>query len=259
MNNPFNPEHPERNNNPEKKTEKTLEDLLKEVKHRLDALPQELRIAHRPPTEEASEEVKQYLETELKLPRVKSIANWIFAAHEILERPKIYEGRVGKLNGLNIVALLYPFGKRLKTVCIYPTDGVDPFMVAKAIYWGLVEELPLRIASSDIGKMDVFFELKTLELETLLDPHVLRRFQDSFKESVRADFANEKSAREYAQVRLGRCENELNLANARVEELNASLNKADERASHWQLAAIPGLTLLISGFLLYAVKLVWIW
>ena len=92
-------------------------------------------------------------------------------------------------------------------------------MIAKAIYWGLVDELPLRIASSDIAKMDVFFELKTLELETLLDPHVLRRFQDAFKESVRADLKNEKAAREYAQVRLARSENELKLANARVDDL----------------------------------------
>ena len=126
MNNPFNPELPERNNTPEKKPEKTLEDLLKEVKPRLDALPNELRIAPRPPTEEASEEVKQYLETKLKLPRVKAIANWVFVAHEILERPKIYEGRVGKLDGLNIVALLYPFGKRLKRSLSIPMMESTP-------------------------------------------------------------------------------------------------------------------------------------
>ena len=147
-----------------------FERLLRQLKPKLDKLPDDLRIPAIPPNVDAAEEVAEYVREKLGLEPAGEVPSWVIIGTECVERPNIHEGRVGVIDGAPVFAFLYPYeSKRLRTVIIHVKDGINARMVAKAILWGILAEIPAEFAHGEIRSVDDFFGLRCLDPLRLVD------------------------------------------------------------------------------------------
>lgn len=204
----------DRRREPDRKPEKTFEELLRDLQPKLDAIPNEMRIPALPPSENSAAEVQNYVRETMGLPVATDVPNWVFVGNESIERSKIREGRLGMLDDLYIFAFLYPYEKTLHTVCIYPRDGIDPRMIAKAVLWGQVHEIPNTIAHSHIMDAATFFSLKCVDFKKLVDAQLL--------EKARSDW------QDYFGKESRELERRLSLANLRVKEIETERTVATQ-------------------------------
>jgi|GEM_PF-2054932 hypothetical protein len=226
--------------------ERSFEALLRKLKPQLDKVPDEMRIPPLPPNEDASEAVKEYVRDKMGLTPATDVPNWVFIGNESLERSKIREGRIGlTAKGSRVFAFLYPYdGKRFRTVIVYPRDGIDPRMIAKAILWGLVGEIPSAFAQSEIQDVESFFALRCLDRSRLYDQAELERAKAAFLDAA----SREGTA---LQAKLSRTERELAGTKKAVAEsierertAKAEVVRQHNRAEVWKVAAWGAIALL---------------
>ncbi|MDD5198989.1 MAG: hypothetical protein PHC88_04240 [Terrimicrobiaceae bacterium] len=226
--------------------ERSFEALLKKLKPQLDKVPDEMRIPPLPPNEDASDAVTQYIRDKMGLTPATDVPNWVFIGNESLERSKIREGRIGATGkGSRVFAFLYPYdGKRFRTVLVYPKDGIDPRMIAKAILWGLVGEIPARHAQSEIRDVECFFALQCLDRSRLYDAPELERAKAAFREAVSQELSS-------VQANLSRTERELvgtrtAVAQAIEREGDSKVDaeRQHNRAEFWKIVALAAIALL---------------
>ncbi|MEI6715792.1 MAG: hypothetical protein WCO60_18720 [Verrucomicrobiota bacterium] len=247
-------------NNLHPKTPKQeFEDLVRSLKPQLNKIPKELRIPPVPPCEQALSEVDDYIKNVMKLPVEGSIPSHILVGNEVVERAKIREGRIGVTNQAHVFAFLYPFGKLAQTVLIYPRDGIDPRMIAKAVFWGRVSEIPRELAQSEIVPVQQFFSIKCLKLSELLDSPLLSAAKSKIRAAANAEI-------EQLRVRLMRAEESLKEVGANkislspesvspvpeeLTELNSKYLKEQHRAEHWKLLGMIALAISVSETMLF--------
>lgn len=226
--------------------DRSFEVLLRKLKPQLDKVPEEMRIPPLPPNEDASDAVQEYVRDKMGLTPATDVPNWVFIGNESLERSKIREGRIGlTAKGSRVFAFLYPYnGQRFQTVIIYPRDGIDPRMIAKAILWGLVGEIPSAYAQSEIQELSSFFGLRCLDCSRLYDEAELERAKAAFLDMA----TREASA---LQAQLSRTERELSATKKAVEREQAikAATKAEvvrqhNRAEAWKVVAWGAIALL---------------
>lgn len=232
--------------NEKESEDRSFEAMLRKLKPQLDKVPEDLRIPPLPPNEDASEAVKEYVRDKMGLTPATDVPNWVFVANESLERSKIREGRIGlTAKGSRVFAFLYPYdGKRFRTVIVCPRDGIDPRMIAKAILWGLVGEIPSALAQSEIQDVESFFALRCLDRSRLYDQAELERAKAAFLDAV---------SREEAALRaqLSRTERELAGTKKAVAEsiereqvTKAEVVRQHNRAEGWKVVAWAAIALL---------------
>jgi hypothetical protein len=222
---------------PERK-EKDFEELLRELEPQLSKLPDQMRVPALPVSQDAAEEVKDYVREKMGIPVAENVPNWILLGNEAVERAKIQEGRIGELNGIRVFAFLYPYEKEFKTVCIYPRDGIDPRMLAKAVLWGQVGEIPDSVAQSAIYKASDFFFLECLKLVTLIDAPLLKLAKDELREKYEkeANLLNRYINR--GQKEIERLKAVVEEQGSQAEVLNARIAKLCKEADRWILVSI---------------------
>ncbi len=228
-----------------KRVPKSFQQLLREAQPKLDQVPAEMQIAPRPPSEAAEEDVKKYLREKMGLTPPEIVSNWIFVANECVDRTKIAAGRIGEWDKLNVFAILCLIGKRLKVICVYPRDGIDPFMVGKGVMWGLAEEIPHKYAQSEIVEIPRFFDLKTIKLESLTDLRILEKFKTEYSQAINAELTAERSARKSVELRANKLSMRLEEELSRSAGLKAAMSNANERAYRWQMATIGAMCLVL--------------
>lgn len=219
-----------------------FERLLRQLKPKLDKLPDELRIPAVPPHADAAEEVAQYVREKLGLEPAGEVPSWVIIGTECVERPKIHEGRIGLLNGVPVFAFLYPYeAKRLRTVVIHVKDGLLPRMIAKAILWGIVGEIPDAVAHGEIRSVDDFFSLRCLDAGQLVDTPRLAKAKEEIERvasercaSVTAKLGQSESACVSLRKSLGKSE-------AERQQSRKDAIRQHNRAEVWKLVAITGL------------------
>ena len=222
-------------NNPERKTpEEIYAQLLKDLKPQLDSLPSEVRIPTLPPNADAATEVQEYIRNKMKLPVATDVPNWMLIGNESIERAKIREGRIGEMKGKRAFAFLYPYGKSLKTVCIYSRDGINVRMIAKAVMWGQVSEIPASLAQSEILDITQFFLMNCLNPKQLLDAPLLEKAKAEYMEKFEAENQRLRSRLAQAeQATVTPAAKESNSGN--TEDLKEEIIKEQNRAEGWKL------------------------
>lgn len=215
-----------------------FEKLLRQLKPKLDKLPNDLRIPAVPPNADAAEEVEEYVQEKLGLSRASSVPNWVIIGNECVERPKMHEGRIGLLDGVPVFAFLYPYeAKRHRTVVIHARDGIDPRMLAKAILWGLVGEIPAQFAQSEIRSVDDFFGLRCLAPDQLYDQARLVRAKAEIERQAAAKCASLRNTLERTQTEAEGLRKALAEASRLRDSFKAKFIEHHNRAELWKLLA----------------------
>ncbi|MEI6714253.1 MAG: hypothetical protein WCO60_10905 [Verrucomicrobiota bacterium] len=234
MNIALSPDGPEFNGQ-----KKSFEQLLKDLQPKLDAIPEELRVPALPPNEDAAAEVQEYIREKMNLPVAETVSNWMLIGNESLERSKIREGRIGEVKGTRAFAFLYPYGKLLRSVCIYPKDGIDPRMIAKGVMWGQLSEVPSSIAHSQIMDIADFFRMQSFDLMQLLDAPLLEKAKAEYRQKFEAEIKELQSqlAQSKKVTPAPRPVPEI-VPQSDYEELKVEAVQEQNRAEHWKLFGI---------------------
>ncbi len=235
MNIALSPDGPEFNG-PKKKS---FEQLLKDLKPQLSQIPEEMRVPALPPTEAAASDVKEYVRKKMGLPVAETVPNWMLVGNESLERSKIREGRIGEIKGTRAFAFLYPYGKAIKTVCIYPKDGICPRMIAKAVIWGQVDEIPSSIAHSELMDVSQFFVMKCFNLNQLTDLPLLEKAMADYTQKCEEEKLQLRSRLAYAERVLAIPAPKIEMQpSIELEQLKAEAIREQNRAEEWKLVAL---------------------
>jgi hypothetical protein len=238
---------PPDSNSPDKG--RSFEDLLKQIQPKLDAIPQEMRIAPLPPSEMVFEEVKSYI-VELGLPVGGTTATVITVGGEFVERVKFGVGRAGTLRvclkgvmtTLPVFAFLYPKTKGLTVYGIFPRDGVHPRKLGQAVYWGMVSDIPPNVAGSAPLTMDEFWKIDAFDKRQLVEKAVLESIKRDL-EKERDDEIRRRVSSAEAEVAQLRRKNpggpqDIEQLRRRSERNAADAVKNHNLAEMWKLTAI---------------------
>lgn len=235
MNIALSPDGPEFNG-PKKKT---FEQLIKDLKPQLSQIPEDMRVPALPPTEAAAADVKEYVRKKMGLPVAETVPNWMLIGNESIERSKIREGRIGEIKGTRAFAFLYPYGKAIKTVCIYPKDGICPRMIAKAVMWGQVDEIPSSTAHSELMDVSQFFVMKCFNLKQLMDLPLLEKAMTDYRQKYEEENQSLRSRLAYAERLLAAPAPTVEIQPPiDLEQLKAEAIREQNRAEHWKLFGI---------------------
>ena len=220
---------------------RSFEDLLKQIQPKLDAIPQEMRIAPMPPTEIVYEEVRSSI-AKMGLPVGGTPATVISVSGEFVERAKLGIGRAGSHRGLPVFAFLYPNKKRFDVFGIFPRDGVHPRKLGQAIYWGIVSDIPPEIAQSRPLTMDEFWKIDAFDKRQLVEKAVLESIKRELEEERDREIALRVSSAEAEIQKLRRTNpesrEEIQQLRRRCERNAASAVQNHNRAERWKLIAL---------------------
>jgi len=215
--------------------------LLRQLRPQLEKVPQEMRVPPIPPNESAVEEVTTYLREKLKLPVAANVPYKILVAGELVEHAKIREGRLGEWDGLRVFAFFYRYEKQLRCVCIYPRDGVDVRMIAKAVTWGLLDEMPPSLAQSEISDMNRFFAIKCFKASRLYDEAALDKFRLLCQRKADEEVSSARSATDTSEKRVAALEGEMKVLQRRNEILTETIRR-ENCVAFW-----CGIGLMVTG------------
>lgn len=184
-----------------------------------------------------------------------SCPSTIAVAGEFLDRSGLREGRVGLHDNVRVLCFLYRFSdKLLRSVVIYPRDGVDARFLGMAICWGLVANVPESIAQSRILETKEFFSINAFDPAKILDVPALERFKADHRKHVAGEW---QAFQHQAESRAADLERErANLASACKklgDDLQAQQRRAvaqHNRAEVWKVAALGSLCLIPVGLLI---------
>ena len=206
------PEMPERKG-PSKKSNRSFDDLLKELKPQLEKLPDDQQIPASPPDAMILAAVEDFVrESGMTVPA--SCPSSIALAGEFLGRGQLREGRVGLHGNFRVVSFLYRFAdKSLRAVVIYPRDGIDARLLGMAIMWGLVADVPETVAQSKILDVRDFFQINAFDLSKLINMTALEQYESDCRNRI------ENQSRESSR-----------LAQDRIAGLETSLRGYEDRA-----------------------------
>ena len=236
--------HPDDMSSSPPSPEKSFEALMRTHARQLENIPDEMKISPLPPSEEEAEETKEYIRKKLGLPISEIPSSKIFLANEILERACILEGRIGEWEGIVAFLFLYRFGKTIKTIYIVPADGIDARMIAKAILWGYLSDLPPHFAQSDIVGGDRFFQVKTFNLKQLANQQILEKFKSDYQRTFSGEIDQARSARRNSERELTECTRALEQLREESEKTKSKLTLAYNSAFKWNMAAIGSAALI---------------
>jgi len=234
----------------------TFERLLHDLKPQLDKLPHEQQLPALPPDQLALESVQEWVRHSGMLV-TDTCPPTVAIAGEFLDRGLLREGRVGQHGKFRVSAFLYKFADgSLRTVVIYPRDGIDVRELGKAIFWGQVADVPENVAQSMIHDLKVFFEICTFKLSGIIDLPALERFKNEYEEKAQD---KQKDTERWTKATIDRLE----ASKLKLETITATLEKQCEyhrtrylaeqhRAEGWKLAGLFGLAI---GVPPYAVTL----
>lgn len=221
--------------------DKAFQDLYDSLRADIDRIPLENQIPPAPLSVDDEEAVKEFVETTLGLRVADVPSERVFLGEEILYRSNFREGRIGIWDGLPVFALLYRMEKVLRTVVVWPRDGINVRMLAKAIVWGYVNDFPTKIGETDFADSHRFFKCRKLDLSRLSAAPVaeaerleLLREHDEIISNLRADKQRLADAASYEEKRLQKRVDELSNEAATIR---ASVVSEANRAEFWRLVA----------------------
>jgi len=231
--------------NPNKKSpERTFEALMRSHAKQIENLPPEMRIPAMPPSEGEAEEVKKYVREKMGLKMSECPSSKIFLATEILDRSNILEGRFGEWRGLVAFLFLYRFGKTLKTIFVSPVDGLDVRLIAKAIIWGYIADLPPQYAQSEICSSDRFFDVKTFDAKKIYSNQLLEKYKEECRAAIYGDLTHERVIREMAEKYAAGLKKQIAEQNEEKEALKLKLTDSYETSFRWSIAFAVALILI---------------
>jgi hypothetical protein len=159
------------------KAARSFEDILKELRPQLQALPAEQRIPVLPPDRMMLEGVEEFVRAN-KMVVADSCPSTIALAGEFLDRATLREGRVGLHGNVRVLSFLYRYSdKSMRAVVLFPRDGVDTRLLGMAVCWGLVADVPESVAQSKICEVRDFFAINAFNLANIVDIPALERYQ----------------------------------------------------------------------------------
>jgi hypothetical protein len=244
MNIPTDPNMPERKV-PSNKPSRSFEDLLKDLKPQMDKLPPDQKIPAFPPDPMVLDAVKDFVRASgMVVP--DSCPSSIALAGELLERSQLREGRVGLHCHFRVVSFLCRYSdKSLRAVVIIPHDDIDARLLGMAIMWGLVADVPDKVAQSKVLGVKDFFEINTFDLSKVVNTTALEQYESDCR--IQLENQSRESLRS-AQDRIAGLEAALRgyEDRARIAEQDKIALGADavhdhNRAETWRLIAAVAL------------------
>ena len=211
--------------------------LYKSLDKQLDKIPSDQVIPMLPGSDEEAEEIKSFVRDILKLQICDVPPAKVFVGGLILERSDFKAGRIGILNKLPVFAFLYRMENGLRTVCVYPRDGINVRMIAKAIMCGYVSDLPEHVAISDILLRDKFFECCDLDFAKLADAPALGLPQRAFWDRHRQIEKRDEAALAAKSRECERLVERVTALEAENKKLNEASVQESNRAEEWKLGA----------------------
>lgn len=238
------PDMPERNN-PSKKPGRSFDDLLKELKPKLEKLPDDQQIPAFPPDPMILAAVEDFVRAS-GMVVASSCPSSIALAGEFLAHNQLREGRVGLHGNFRVVSFLYRYSdKLLRSVVIIPRDGIDARLLGMAIIWGLVADVPETVAQSKVLDVKDFFQINAFDLSKLINTTALEQYESDCR--LRIESQSRESFRS-AQDRIAGLETALRVFEdrARAAEqdkiaLGADAVRDHNRAETWRLIAAVAL------------------
>lgn len=222
-----------------KDPDKAFETLYNSLRADIERIPHDNQIPPAPLTADDEAEVKDFVQNTLGLCVADVPAERVFLGGEILCRSNFREARIGIWEGLPIFALLYRMEKSLRTVVVWPRDGINVRLLAKAVVWGFATDFPPSIGETDIADMNRFFRCRKLDFSRLSAAPVadaerleLLRESDGVISGLRADRQRLADAASHEEKRLQRRVDELSEEAATIR---ASVISEANRAEFWRL------------------------
>lgn len=221
---------------------RVFETLYKSLRADIERIPSDNQIPPAPLSADDEAEVKSFVQNTLGLPVADVPSERIFLGGEILSRSNFREGRIGIWEGLPIFVLLYRMEKSLRTVVVWPRDGINVRLLAKAVVWGYATDFPPMIGETDIASTDRFFQCRKLDFSRLSAAPVsdaeklelLREHDDSILSLRREkDRISDDAARQGARMQA-----RINELLADAERFRASSVGDANRADLWRFFAV---------------------
>jgi hypothetical protein len=150
-----------------KDPDKAFAALYDSLRADIERTPHDNQIPPAPLSADDEAEVKEFVEAALGLRVADVPSERIFLGGEILCRSNFREGRIGIWEGLPVFVLLYRMERVLRTVVVWPRDGINVRLLAKAIVWGYAADFPPSIGETDFAHMDRFFRCRKLDFSRL--------------------------------------------------------------------------------------------
>ncbi len=228
-------------NNSPNDPDRAFEALYKSLRKDIERTPLDNQIPPVPLSVADETEVQEFVENTLGLCVADLPSEKVFLGEEILSRSNFREARIGILEGLPVFVLLYRMEKLLKSVVVWPRDGINVRLLAKAVMWGYAADFPAKIGQTDIANMDRFFKCRKLDFSRLSAAPVadaerleLLREHDAIISSLRYDkeriAGNAASQEKRMQGRIDELSEE-------AAAMRASAVGEANRADFWRLLA----------------------
>jgi len=169
---------------PKSSVKRDFEEEMSRLKTQLAKLPPEQKLPDLPLQEEALEEVTDYIkDLGLKVPSMPPTVVGI--GGEFVDPAKLKEGRAGMHREQHVVAFLYRYpDKILRTLVVYPSDGIDIRTLALAIITGRVADVPDTFVQTEVVSSQEFFRICAYDVSKLIDLGALELFQQAFKRQI---------------------------------------------------------------------------
>lgn len=244
------PPSPERGGS-SKDPDKAFETLYNSLRADIERIPPDNQIPPTPLSMDDEEAVKEFVEVTLGLRVADVPSERVFLGGEILSRSNFREGRIGNWEGLPVFVLLYRMEKVLRTIVVWPRDGIDVRLLAKAVVWGYATDFPATIGETDFADMNRFFNCRKLDLTQLSAAPVaeaerleLLREHDNIISNLRSDRQRLADTASYEEKRLQKRIDELTEEAATVR---ASVVSEANRAEFWRFLAASSVILVPLG------------
>ena len=111
-------------------------------------------------------------------------------------------------------------------------------MIAKAILWGYLSDLPPKYAQSDIVGSERFYAVKTFDLGKLANKQALEKFKDEYRTAKEVELQNARSSRLSSDLRANASEQQLDELKIENADLTTRLTAAHNSSYRWNMAAI---------------------
>jgi len=241
----MNPDGPEMPKIPPKpKAGRSFEDLLNELKPKLEKLPADQKIPALPPDAMVLESVQEFVRAS-GMVVTESCPPTIAVAGEFLDRTQLKEGRVGFHKNCRVVSFLYRYGdKSLRAVVIYPRHGVDARKLGMSIFWGQTADVPESVAQSKILSVQDFFDVNAFDLSKILDVPALEHFKSDYRKTVDGEMRAAVSSMQAERAARLIAEKRAEAAELQSAEIQAALLQENEGANRWQLIALAAIALI---------------
>ncbi len=228
-------------NNSPNDPDKAFETLYKSLRGDIERTPFDNQIPLSPISADDAAEVKEFVQNTLGLRVADVPSEKVFLGGEILSRSNFREGRIGIWEGLPVFVLLYRMEKVLRTIVVWPRDGIDVRLLAKAVVWGYATDFPSSIGETDFADMNRFFKCRKLDLARLSAAPVaeaerleLLREHDDIISNLRSDRQRIADAASYEEKRSQKRIAELTEEAATI---HASVVSEANRAEFWRFLA----------------------